>query len=125
MSNEQKPREFWLVKNETIYCDVKPGHEDDPDDHLIHAIEYSAYMKLLVENERLVTKLSDCERRLGIAREALEEFRLGHEHQPKLSHIREMGDTYGWCDFCQTKVHWGPGIAEEALAQIDAKEGES
>lgn len=47
--------------------------------------------------------------------EALEEFKLGHEHKPDLPHTRAMGDTYGWCDHCSTKVSWGPGEAEQAL----------
>ena len=56
---------------------------------------------------------------------ALEEFRLGHEHAPGLDHTRAMGDTYGWCDHCHTKVKWGPGYAEEALANVNALIGEA
>lgn len=51
---------------------------------------------------------------------ALEEFRLGHVHAADLSHTRAFGDNYGWCDYCQTKVSWGPGDAEIALAKAEA-----
>ena len=54
-----------------------------------------------------------------ILQEALEEFKLGHEHKPREPHIRIMGDFYGWCDHCQTKVNWGPGEAEQALAKVE------
>lgn len=52
-------------------------------------------------------------------REAIEEFRLGHEHQPDLPHTRAMGGTYGWCDFCQTKVVWGKGYADSCISDCD------
>lgn len=55
-------------------------------------------------------------------RGALEEFRLSHEHAPGLPHTRALGDTYGWCDDCSTKVTWGPGIAEVALADVFGEE---
>lgn len=57
---------------------------------------------------------------LKIAVDALENFQLGHEHAPDLKHTREMGYSYGWCDYCQEKVSWGPGIAEQALASIES-----
>lgn len=50
---------------------------------------------------------------------ALEEFRLGHVHAADLPHTRSYGDNYGWCDYCQTKVSWGPGEAEIALASAE------
>lgn len=53
---------------------------------------------------------------------ALDEFRLGHEHRADVKHIRVMGDTYGWCDFCQEKVSFGPGIAEQALEKLPGGE---
>lgn len=56
---------------------------------------------------------------IRVMAEALEEFRLGHEHAPDLKHTRAMGGTYGWCDYCQTKVSWNPGIAEAALARVE------
>lgn len=49
--------------------------------------------------------------------DALEDFKLGHEHAPDLPHTRAMGDTYGWCDYCSTRVSWGPGYAEQILAK--------
>jgi hypothetical protein len=49
----------------------------------------------------------------------LEELRLGHEHNQGLKNIRPMGDGYGWCDYCQTKVNYGPGLAEEALKKAN------
>lgn len=49
----------------------------------------------------------------------LEEFQLGHEHAPDLQHTRSLGDSYGWCDYCSTKVNWGPGYAEDALAKAE------
>lgn len=55
---------------------------------------------------------------LKIAIEALEGFRLGHEHAPGFLYTRPMGDTYGWCDHCHGRVSWGPGEAEQALEQI-------
>ena len=51
--------------------------------------------------------------------EALEEFRLGHEHAPNLPHTRALGDTYGWCDFCSEKVSWGIGAAEQAIEKLE------
>lgn len=62
--------------------------------------------------------LAEAERKLGIAREALEGFKLGHQHEDGWEHIRRYGDTYGWCDFCQEKVMFGPGDAEIALAEM-------
>ena len=53
------------------------------------------------------------------ALDALEGFKLGHEHAPNLSHTRAMGDGYGWCDHCNTRVFWGPGEAERVIAQIE------
>lgn len=52
--------------------------------------------------------------------EALEGFRLGHAHGPDLDHTRKLGNSYGWCDHCATKVSWGPGYAEEALSKAQA-----
>ena len=54
-----------------------------------------------------------------VMREALAEFQLGHEHADGLDHIRIMGNTYGWCDYCSTKVTFGPGYAEAALAKAE------
>lgn len=56
------------------------------------------------------------------AKDALEELRLGHEHRPKLDHIREMGDTYGWCSYCSTKVTFGDGVAESCLRSFPSEE---
>ena len=47
---EKKPREFWLVKDENTYLEVKPGH---PTDHLIHVVEMSAYNSLQVRVKEL------------------------------------------------------------------------
>lgn len=62
--------------------------------------------------------MAELERKLKVAEEALEELRLGHKHAPDLEHTRALGDGYGWCDFCNTKVLWGDGIADEALKEI-------
>lgn len=64
----------------------------------------------------------------GLVREAttvIEGFQLGHEHSAGLNHIRKMGDTYGWCDFCGERVSFGPGEAEQFLAKLrrEAPEG--
>lgn len=66
----------------------------------------------LNENNRVL-----CEA-INLAEETLEDFKLGHEHAPDLPHTRAMGDTYGWCDYCSTKVSWGEGEAEKTLSQI-------
>lgn len=65
----------------------------------------------------------------GLVREAttvIEGFQLGHEHSAGLNHIRKMGDTYGWCDFCGERVSFGPGEAEQFLAKLrgEAAEGD-
>lgn len=56
-------------------------------------------------------------------REGLEQFALNHEHAPDLAHTRALGDTYGWCDYCATKVEWGSDPAREALARAKELEG--
>jgi hypothetical protein len=56
---------------------------------------------------------------IKIAVQELCDFRLGHEHKPDLPHTRALGETYGWCDHCNTSVSWGPGDAEIALSQIE------
>lgn len=55
---------------------------------------------------------------------ALEELQLGHSHKSGDEHLRLLGDNYGWCSFCQTKVNFGHGVAEEALSKIDKVLGE-
>ena len=57
--------------------------------------------------------------------EGLQEFYLGHEHAPELEHCRPMGDTYGWCSYCGEKVSWGPGRAEQIVAEYHRLKGES
>lgn len=74
------------------------------------------------ERDQLGTELAAAKALNVKYREALEQFKLGHEHQPNLPHTRAMGETYGWCDFCQEKVSWGEGIAEQALAAGEEKE---
>jgi len=112
MSEKEKPREFWLSETGTIkdviFYSVYRNKEDtlNPYGKGLQVIEKSAYTELLLEAKAL--------------REALDGFRIGHEHAPMLPHTRALGDTYGWCDFCHTKVTWGPGDAEEALARFDA-----
>lgn len=77
----------------------------------------SGHASLLEEIERKDRQIEALQAECAMLREALEEFKLGHEHAPDLPHTRAMGDSYGWCDYCLTKVTWGPGIAEQALSQ--------
>lgn len=67
--------------------------------------------------DKLILDLKKQQSAIKILSGALEEFRLYHDHQPGLNHTRAMGDSYGWCDRCHTKVSWGPGEAEIALAK--------
>ncbi len=46
---------------------------------------------------------------------ALKREGLTHIHAPDLPHTRALGDTYGWCDYCSGKVHWGLGNADQVL----------
>lgn len=56
---------------------------------------------------------------LNLALETLETFKLRHEHAANLEHTRALGSNHGWCDYCRTKVSWGPGDAEIALREIE------
>lgn len=69
-------------------------------------------------------RLAPLHEALVAAVEALKELQLGHVHEPLAENIRVLGDTYGWCYSCNTKVSFEPGIAEEALAKIDKVLGE-
>ena len=70
------------------------------------------------------SRLEPLHEALVAAVEALEELQLGHSHKSGDEHLRLLGDNYGWCSHCQTKVSFGPGIAEEALSKIDKVLGE-
>ena len=57
---------------------------------------------------------------LDVAREALEGFQLGHLHDETEPDYRPLGDSYGWCSKCSTKVGLYEDYARDALAAIDA-----
>lgn len=50
--------------------------------------------------------------------EALEPLQLGHEHNEICTEYRPLGNTYGWCSICQTKVGLNEDDARDALADI-------
>lgn len=51
---------------------------------------------------------------------ALEEYQIKHSHAPEDKHMRIMGDSYGWCDFCSTRVDfYRPCLAGEALQELE------
>lgn len=68
-----------------------------------------AYRRGAEPRDELIEKLA----------EVLEGFRLGHQHEAGLTHIRVMGDSYGWCDLCHERISFGPGEAEQAIAELD------
>lgn len=70
------------------------------------------YIELAEMQEKIINLLKD----------ALEDFKLGHDHAPNLEHTRALGESYGWCDICSTRVSWGLGYAELALEQIQKLE---
>jgi hypothetical protein len=42
--------------------------------------------------------------RLEAMETTLQEYVLGHTHHEDDKHFRPLGDTYGWCDYCSTRV---------------------
>jgi hypothetical protein len=58
-------------------------------------------------------------KKLAVAVEALNEFRLGHEHNEGDKNYRPLGDNYGYCHTCATKVGLNEDIAKDALEQIE------
>lgn len=70
---------------------------------------------------KLLTEINDLRSVVGIYKEALEELRLGHDHKDGQSHMRKLGDGYGWCDFCETRQEFSfIGYANEALSKADS-----
>jgi len=68
---------------------------------------------------RLLDTIERQERALEVARDALTELQLGHEHNTNEGdHYRPLGDTYGWCHICSTKVGLNEDVVREALARI-------
>lgn len=70
------------------------------------------------------SRISSLENGLREARELFLDYQLGHPHDAKQKHIRIMGDTYGWCDFCQEKVNFEEDPAKKMVAAIDSVLGE-
>ena len=58
---------------------------------------------------------------LEIQKEALQELQLGHTHNADDSHYRPLGDNYGWCDHCGTKVMLNEDIARDALTRSNER----
>lgn len=95
MSNEKKPREFWVcakkmeiegfyyAEEKKIQRDLYPHYIQVP--HYIHVIEYSAYEKLKEENEELKKQLEERDQvRLWNENEKLKEER---DHWKKCFYI--------------------------------------
>lgn len=51
--------------------------------------------------------------------EALKEFQIPHEHNESNSNYRPLGDNYGWCCSCQTKVGLNEDYAREVLKALE------
>lgn len=57
-------------------------------------------------------------RALEVAVKELEQFKIGHSHAAE--DLRLMGDTYGWCGVCSTKVNINECYASEGIEAIRA-----
>lgn len=82
MSEENKPREFWIIKEPpySTWVSDKPLCSADTDEE-IHVIEYSAYKALKARHVKLLDALKEISKEFGtdyadgntiIAREAIE-----------------------------------------------------
>ncbi len=50
-------------------------------------------------------------------RAALEELRISHAHNETNAEYRPLGDTYGYCHLCHTKVALNEDVARDALKE--------
>lgn len=86
--------------------------------------KYSGYPEHMITFKAganlVMGRVKELEAKLAIAVEALEELKLNHSHRNlDAEHMRRLGDTYGWCDFCGTKMSFDEdGVANEALQKI-------
>jgi hypothetical protein len=63
------------------------------------------------ENEKLQYKLK-------LAIETLEELQLNHEHNESDKNYRPLGENYGYCHTCCTKVGLNEDIVRDTLLKI-------
>jgi hypothetical protein len=54
-----------------------------------------------------------------VLREALNELTTMCTHDEEDLNYRPLGDTYGWCSVCQTKVSYRENIGRDALRHVD------
>ena len=101
--------------------EVRPGNWVHPT-----CVTSSTSMVLTPEHQKALDKIADLERKLALCVETLEQLQLGHSHNEKDSNYRPLGDTYGWCSLCSTKVGLNEDIARSTLAALSQplKEGE-
>lgn len=86
------------------------------------ALEQQArYGEACAHEAKLEAELRKRDEALAVMREALEELRLGHEHNPEAGsqHYRPLGDSYGYCCVCSAKVGLNEDTARDALAAVD------
>lgn len=62
---------------------------------------------------------------MRVMRGALSELQLGHVHNESEPDYRPLGDTYGWCSICTTKVGLNEDIARDALAKVEGIAGDN
>jgi hypothetical protein len=60
-------------------------------------------------------------KRVETLTEVMNEFRLGHVHNETCEDYRPLGDTYGWCSICSTKVRLNEDLARDVLDNEDFK----
>lgn len=58
-------------------------------------------------------------RKLERAVKYVEESVVAHIHEADLPYTRALGSSYGWCDYCGTKVSWGECDAALVLKEIN------
>lgn len=56
---------------------------------------------------------------IRVMREALDEVRLNHTHLETDEHFQKMGDSYGWCHWCHTKVGVNEDLVRDALDKVE------
>lgn len=67
--------------------------------------------KLCWERDRLVEALI-------VAKDAINELQTSCTHDEEDDNYRLLGDTYGWCSTCQTKMPYKENYGRDALLKI-------
>lgn len=75
--------------------------------------------KLLDAAEDISEIIDRYKKILKIALGALEDLKLSHEHNESNADYRSLGDHYGWCSKCSTRVESDKDYARAALKEIN------